>query len=132
MKNPYLNLVFAVFISVIASSSFVIGFFVGGYSMEKTQEEKEKSVEKYWEAANLLVNSNASTNLYDIYRNFEYKLHLLKQEDPRVSKDYVLKTKKDLLTQVESMECMLAKISDADMRNKLKEKLLAAKPYLTN
>ena len=130
MKNPYLNLTFGVFVSVIASSSFIIGFFVGGYSYEYTQEEKIKRIEKSSESLREMAAFQASDSFFDVMRDFKFKIYILTESPEEHTPEFIKETKSDLASQINSLECMLAQVPDLELRNKIQKQINDAKPHL--
>lgn len=130
MKSPYLNLTFGAFIAVIASTAFVLGFFTGGYSKEYTQEEETKRMHKYIDSMNTVSEMQSQDSFLDVMRQFRFRADILAHSNKEYDPEFVAGLKKDLSSQINSLECMLAKVPDLELRVKILQQINDAKPLL--
>ncbi len=130
MKSPYLNLTFAAFIAVIASTSFVLGFFTGGYSKEYTQEEQSEKMHEYIESMNTVTEIQSQDSFLDVMRQFRFRVDILAHSNKEYDPKFVAGLREDLSSQINSMECMLAKVPNLELRTKIQQQIDDAKPLL--
>ena len=130
MKSPYLNLAFGAFIAVVASTSFVLGFFTGGYSKELTHEEESKKMHEYIDSMSRISELESQDSFLDVMRHFRFRVDILSHSKKEYDPKFVSELKEDLSSQISSLECMLAQVPDLELRTKIQQQIDDAKPLL--
>jgi len=112
------NLGLGVFIAVIASTSYLFGFFSAAYVGELNDNKKSeylgKMVSQYEEMINF-AKDNEMFETYQFYYNEKVFLErLMKLDKPPLQ--LIAKKKKVLKEAIPSLECMLSKFTDPEMK----------------
>jgi len=112
------NLGLAAFIAVIASASYLFGFFSAAYVGELSDKEKNevlgKMASQYEEIINF-AKDNEMFETYQFYYNEKNTLErLMALEKPPLN--LIKKKKKELKEAIPSLECMLSNFTDPEMK----------------
>jgi len=112
------NLGLAAFIAVIASTSYLFGFFSATYVGDQSDKEKSEAIAhmagQYEEIINF-AKDNEMFETYQFYYNEKtYLERLMALEKPPLK--LIEKKKKELKKAIPSLECMLSKFTDPEMK----------------
>jgi len=119
------NLGLGVFIAVVASSAYILGFFTAAYVGRMGSTEQTEAFNKLNSSFTGVVELAKDQELSEKYQQFHSDKLFLKslQNLNPPPQDLIQETARDLDSVIPSLECMLAQFHDPEMRSRAVEQI---------